>query len=116
MLGNDSTILGGLVAACTIVILNWAVDWISVRSTWFRHTFGQSPTLLVHDGAMVADNLRKEGLPEEFLWQALREHGIAEIERVQLAVLETDGSVSIIERGVVVKRSKKTHPATRKDG
>jgi len=52
--------------------------------------------VLVLHGAVLPDHLRSEGLDAETLAAALREHGIADVADVELAVLELDGSISVV--------------------
>jgi len=45
---------------------------------------------------VVTGQLRKQRVAEEDLEEAMREHGIESLDQVQLAVLETDGTISIV--------------------
>ena len=56
-----------------------------------------TPTLLMRHGKILKENLDKEQIPDESLRQALREHGISNIKEVNLAVLEIDGSISVLK-------------------
>ena len=62
-----------------------------------------SPTLLVLHGEVIADHLQREGLDQETLEAALREHGVAALSDVEMAVLEIDGSISIVPAGAPTK-------------
>jgi uncharacterized membrane protein YcaP (DUF421 family) len=55
------------------------------------------PTLLIRHGKILSENLAKEKLNIDDLHQALREHGIANIDDVALAVLEIDGTISVLK-------------------
>ncbi len=55
-----------------------------------------TPTLLIHEGQFVREHLRREGLNEDEVLMAIREHGVADVQDVRLAVLEVDGSISIV--------------------
>lgn len=64
--------------------------------------------MLVHHGELVAANLHREGITEEEVVAAVREHGaIGDIAQVELAVLETDGSVSVVPISADVQRSRR---------
>ena len=54
------------------------------------------PTLLVKDGKLVDQNLRREGIRPEEVATAIREHGIEDISGVRVAYLEPDGTISVI--------------------
>lgn len=61
-----------------------------------RRRAQDTPTLLIYNGKLVEQNLRREKLTEEELWAGLRRRGVLEIERVQQAVLEVDGEISVV--------------------
>ena len=61
-----------------------------------RRRAQDTPTLLIYNGKLVEQNLRREKLTEEELWASLRRRGVLEIERVQQAVLEVDGEISVV--------------------
>ncbi len=98
MTGPDTSVTGGLTAAATLLGLNTLVTLLVRRSRKLRKLVEGSPTLLVHDGKIQPQNMQKEKLTSDELFQALREHGIATVAEVQLAVLEIDGSISVLKK------------------
>ncbi len=108
MVGPDNSLLGGLTAAGIILLLNWVVGILRSRYGFAGRMFEGTPTLLVHDCQFLSDSLRQEGLAEADVIQAMREHGVEEIRQVKSAVLEVDGSISIIQKDqAVVTRTKR---------
>jgi len=97
MVGADTSVWGGLVAAG--VLLGWhrVIGWVRRRSKKVARLLGGSPTLLIHNGHVLPDALAREDLTEAELLQALREHGVATPADVRLAVLEPDGMISVIQ-------------------
>ena len=104
MVGPDTSLAGGVVAA--IVLLGLTAVVVRARLRWpqLRRILEGTPTLLVLHGRPLPDHLRREGLDEETLETALREHGIAQLRDVEMAVLEIDGSISVVPAGVETKR------------
>ena len=98
MVGPSTSLGAGLAAAATLLVMNLAVARLVLRGGRFASTLRGSPTMLVHDGHLVPEHLRHEGLTLEDLNQALREHGVPEISDVHLAVLEVDGTISVLRR------------------
>ncbi|MBI1806909.1 MAG: DUF421 domain-containing protein [Ignavibacteria bacterium] len=98
MVGNDSSLVGGIVAAVTLFIVNYGVSFLFYRFQKFDRIFEGSPTLLVHDGKVVPEHLSRERITDEELERAIREHGIGRIEDVKNAVMELDGTISVIPR------------------
>ncbi|HZT06719.1 MAG TPA: YetF domain-containing protein [Chloroflexota bacterium] len=96
MVGPDTSLTGGLVAAIVLVVVNGAVNRLFVRYGWLGRGVLGTPTLLVNDGALIPEHLRREGLAESEVLQALREHGVESVEQVKMAVLEVDGTISVV--------------------
>ncbi len=96
MVGPDTSVTGGLIAAAVLVVANYGVAQARERILWLRRAVEGTPTLLINDGRFVPEHLRREGLDEDDVLMAIREHGIADLKDVRMAVLETDGSISII--------------------
>jgi uncharacterized membrane protein YcaP (DUF421 family) len=99
MIGSDTSLTGGLIAAATLFALDTALDRIFGRSDRLSRLFSGSPVVLVNRGMMIESNLRKEHISLDELEEALREHGIDDIGQVKLGILEMDGSLSIVPSG-----------------
>ncbi len=97
MTGPDNSLLGGVVAAATLLIVNYLVAEASGMNRHFRRMIEGSPTLLVHNGQVLQAHMAREHISHDELTRALREHGIGEIRDVALAVLEVDGSISCLK-------------------
>ena len=69
-----------------------------LRSRRLRHYVGAGPILLIHNVNIIADHLRRAGLSEADLYQALREHETLDPAQIGYAVLETDGEINIVPR------------------
>jgi uncharacterized membrane protein YcaP (DUF421 family) len=96
MVGADASLQGGLLAAAVLLISNWAVSALGYRWTLWGRLLEGSPTVLVQNGDFLDPSLRKERLERRQVEMAMREHGIDSVENVKLAVLETDGSISVV--------------------
>jgi uncharacterized membrane protein YcaP (DUF421 family) len=97
MTGPDNSLLGGVVAAATLLIVNYLVGEASGMNRRFRRVLQGSPTLLVHNGQILESHLAREHVSHDELMRALREHGIGNVSDVALAVLEVDGSISCLK-------------------
>ncbi|MGH9523893.1 MAG: DUF421 domain-containing protein [Terriglobales bacterium] len=97
MTGGDNTLAGGAVAAAALLILNYGVAELSGANRRFRKAIQGSPSLLVHDGEILMPHMASEHVTVDELQRALREHGISTVQDVALAVLEVDGSISILK-------------------
>jgi uncharacterized membrane protein YcaP (DUF421 family) len=96
--GADASITGGAIIIATLFVLNRLVAIGRSRSAWLRRLLDYPPTTIARDGAWDQAAIDHENLSEEDLDAAIREHGLASIDDVQLAVLEHDGSISVVPR------------------
>jgi len=113
MTGPDTSLAGGAVAAATLLILNYFVAELSGGNRRFRRFVQGQPSLLVHDGQIIASHMAREHVSMDELQRAMREHGIASFHDVALAVLEVDGSISCLKYDEI-KPDAKTHLVRRK--
>jgi uncharacterized membrane protein YcaP (DUF421 family) len=107
MVGPDTSLLGGVLAAAVLLVMNALVAQLRLRVPGLRRFVEGTPTLLVLHGEVIQEHLRQEGLDQETLETALREHGVADVTEVEMAVLEIDGSISVVPAGVTTTRTKK---------
>lgn len=98
MTGPDASLPGALVILATLIGVNYLVAGARRRFPAFRRLIDVSPTTIARDGAWLRPALEREGLDDDDLAAALREHGLESIDQVQLAVLEHDGAISVIPR------------------
>ena len=96
MVGDDTSMIGGIVATSVLFLMNFFITKISRRWPSFRHLIEGDPVLLILHGRVVQSHIKRVDLDEQILAEAIREHGLAEINEVEMAVLEIDGSISII--------------------
>ncbi len=107
MVGPDTSLNAGLIAAIVLLIMNRFVDSLTLRSRGFRDVLVGRPTVLVLDGVLIPEHCSREGVTEDAVMQALREHGVAELSDVKLGMLEVDGSISVVSIDAQVTRTKR---------
>jgi uncharacterized membrane protein YcaP (DUF421 family) len=98
MIGQNTTLIGGLVSAGTLIILDRTLDAILRRNRRVARVLEGEPILLVSGGRVLERALSNASLDRSELDAAVRAHGVASVRDVSLAVLETDGSISVIPR------------------
>ena len=96
MVGNDSSLAGGIVAAAALLALNYVLTFLLQRFGKVEKLFEGTPTLLVHNGRSIREHLAQEKITEEELERVIREHGIQSISEVKNVVMELDGTISVI--------------------
>jgi len=113
MTGPDTSVLGGVIAATTLLVLNYVIAEVSGGNRRFRRLVQGQPSLLIHDGQIIVAHMPREHVTMDSLQLALREHGIATYHDVALAVLEVDGSISCMKYDDI-KPTASTHLTRRK--
>lgn len=108
VIGNDDSLLGGLLGAVTLVAVNSVVVRIARRSDPVDRLLEGTPTTLAEDGRLDDTVLARLGLREADVVLALRKQGAMSIDDVQRAVLEPGGSILLTLR-------EDAKPATRAD-
>jgi uncharacterized membrane protein YcaP (DUF421 family) len=107
MTGPDFSVQGGLIAAGILLVLNRGVSLLLVHNELWGRLLEGMPSVLVQDGSFLEPRLRKEGIERAQIEMAMREHGIDDVAQVKLAVLETDGSISIVPASAQLVRTRK---------
>lgn len=86
----------GLVGASTIILTSWLVGRMFLFKPSLERQVLGVPTVLVHNGHVSVHTLRKQHVTLDELKEAMRDHGLVDFDKVRLAVLEIDGSISVI--------------------
>jgi uncharacterized membrane protein YcaP (DUF421 family) len=86
----------GVVLVATIVGWNYALDWLATTFPRLRPLIHPPPLLLVQDGRLLRQNMRKELITEDELMSQLRQQGCEELSMVKKAYMEGDGRISVI--------------------
>ena len=103
--GPDTSVVGGIVLIVALVGTNYLVGKLD-NMPRFHRLFTPAPAVIVKDGKYLADVMKREGVDQEEVEMSMREHGIQDMKEVQLAVLEPDGTISIVPATVAVTRTK----------
>lgn len=96
MTRGDGALAVALVSAATLLIMGVLFAYLESRHTSLERQLLGVPRVLVERGQIVKSHLREEGVREDELMAAVRDQGLADLSRVKLAVLEIDGSISVI--------------------
>jgi uncharacterized membrane protein YcaP (DUF421 family) len=95
---SDYSFTGLVLAGGTFTILTVGVSYVVFRFRRLRPVFEAEPLILVEDGKLIDQNLRRERLTPEELAAEARLQQIASLNDVRWAVLETSGKISFIPR------------------
>lgn len=98
LLGDDTSVGGGLLLAATLIALNWSVGLVSARSPKVERWIEGVPVLLARDGQVYREVLRRELISREDFEKAMREAGCLDMADIRLAVLENNGHITVVGR------------------
>ena len=98
LLTQDVALVEGITAFALLILLRYAITWLSVWSDWVRRLVKAEPRLLLHDGRFLPEAMRRERVTEDEIRSAVRAQGVASLGAVSGVVLETDGSFSVVKR------------------
>lgn len=96
MVGENTTLSGGITAAFVLFALNAIFSFLVYKFKGFRSFVQTAPIQLIYNGKINTKNLENVLMSEDELMEALREHGVNDVHNVSLAMLETDGNISVI--------------------
>jgi uncharacterized membrane protein YcaP (DUF421 family) len=103
--GPDTSVVGGIVLIVALVGVNYLVGKLD-NMPRFHQLFTAAPAVIVKDGKYVPAVMKREGVDQAEVEMAMREHGVTDMKDVQLAVLEADGTISIVPTTVAMTRTK----------
>ena len=98
LLGQDTSLAGGLLLAATLITLNYTVGWVTTRSRRMERLIEGEPVLVARDGKLLDSVLRRELITQADFDAAMRQQGCGGIEEVALALLEINGHITIVPR------------------
>lgn len=110
MVGNDSSVLGGISAALGLFISNYILKLFLRRSSKFSKFVQGEKIVVVVDGRLLQHGLQQSMMSVEEVQMAVREHGVKDISEADLVVLEVDGNITVLSKDYshrTVKRRKK---------
>ena len=98
LLSKSVALAEGVLAFAVLISLQFVVTWLSVRSSTVQRLLKNEPKLLFYEGRFLRDEMRAERVTEAEIEAAIRQQGMVNLDEVGAAVLETDGSVTVMLR------------------
>jgi uncharacterized membrane protein YcaP (DUF421 family) len=96
---NDESVMGGLITIASLIALNFGFAFVSARWRPFDKVVQGEPVILVSNGVVHHDRLRRNNLPMSDLEEAMRAGGASDTAEIKWAILEPDGEISIKVQG-----------------
>ena len=96
--GGDNSLTGAAIMATTLIALNYGVAFITSRSRRVERIVEGEPVVLARNGKLFEGVLRRELVSRDDFRESLRMNGIDDVAKVELALLETNGSISVVAK------------------
>jgi uncharacterized membrane protein YcaP (DUF421 family) len=106
MTNGSGNLMVGIVSSGTLLLLGTLLTLIFVRLPKLEDRLVGTPTLLINDGQLLHDRMRRECITEAQLMQVMRAHGLMDPHEVMIAMLEVDGTISIVPKTAAHHRIK----------
>lgn len=100
LLSKSVSLAEGVLALGLLVLLQFVITWLSVRSEKFQGLVKSEPSLLVSDGAYLESAMRAQRVTHEEIQAAARENGATSLSQVKAVILETNGSLTVVQQPV----------------
>lgn len=99
------TLAQGISAIALLIVLQFVITWLSVRSRIVSKLIKTQPTLILTEGTMQAEAMKRTRITADEVRSAIRQRGYGAVEMIDAVILETDGSLSVIARADMGSRS-----------
>lgn len=98
LISSEVALLEGVLALAALILFQFAITWLSVRSRTVSKLVKTSPTLLLQDGVFREEAMRSVRVTQDEVRSAVRQQGLGGLEDVGAVIMETDGSLAVISR------------------
>jgi uncharacterized membrane protein YcaP (DUF421 family) len=98
LLSKDVALAEGVTALAMLIVLQFIITWLTVRSNRVNQWVKSDPRLLFYQGEFLHGAMKTERINEDEVRQAIRGQGISSVSDVYAVVIETDGSLNVTKR------------------
>lgn len=98
MNGGDNSLIGGLIIALSLVLINWVLDYVTTDNKFLSRIIEGKPEVIIYNGKVFEKALKKARISRDDLDAVLRKNNVLHVEDVRYAVLERSGDVSVIKK------------------
>jgi uncharacterized membrane protein YcaP (DUF421 family) len=96
MIAGDESLQGGLILAATLLGWNRLVGFVTARNEPIAMVVEGKADILARNGEVFHDALRSADLTLDDLAEAMRDHSVPSVNKIRLAVLEKDGTITVL--------------------
>ncbi len=98
-LGEDISMTGSLLLIMTLIMLDVIMSLLKQKFSLFEKVVDGGPLILMDNGRLLYDRMKKERIDEEDILETARElQGLQRLDQIRYAILEKDGKITIIPK------------------
>ncbi len=98
ILGEDRSFTAAMTGIFTVGLMHVLVGWLKLRSTLIERIVDGTPIVVFDEGRWSEDAMRKLRMQEADIRTAMRQQGMIEMDAMRYAIIERDGTISIIPK------------------
>jgi uncharacterized membrane protein YcaP (DUF421 family) len=98
ILGEDRSFTAAMTGIFTVGLMHVLTGWLKLRSRLFERIVDGTPIIVFEEGRLVEDQMRRLRMQEADIRTAMRQEGMIEMDEMRYAIVERDGTISIIPR------------------
>ena len=98
ILGEDRSFTAAMTGIFTVGLMHVLVSWLKLKSVLLERIIDGTPIVVFEDGRWSEDQMRKLRMQEADIRTAMRQQGMIEMEAMRYAIIERDGTISIIPK------------------
>lgn len=98
MAGTYESVTEGVILVGTLIFWDFIIDWLGYRSVFFSRITTPEPALLIKDGVLQKQTMKRELISEDELMSILREKGVDSVALVKVCYLEGSGNISVVPK------------------
>ena len=103
------SILFGIIPIATLYILHTTISYLSLKLIWFRSLVCGKETVIIDNGCILIDNMRKNDYSMDELMEQLRQKGDFNIDEISYAIIESGGTLSVLKKSQEATQKSNTH-------
>jgi len=97
MVGDDASLTNAFVQILTVALMHFLIAIARTKSPWLARMLDGTPLILLENGHWRSQTLSKMRVQDDDVMAQARDQGIATLDKIEIAILERNGQISIIE-------------------
>jgi uncharacterized membrane protein YcaP (DUF421 family) len=97
MVGDDASLTNAFIQILTVALTHFCIAIARAKSRWLARLLDGTPLILLENGQWRSETLSNMRIQDDDVMAQARDQGIATLDKIEIAILERNGQISIIE-------------------